>query len=209
MAAAKVSSLEPAISDQSLSGPDAHQIAPKLDLLSIVKSEAIKPSTVQREANPEVTKFVDQKEGRAPIFYAWELKDKLNTMKPAEAKAFVEELKQVQKGKNVPEVLLSTTAEGIKVDVLDRMSSPNKILPVGKITESEVSTDTRRRFFADSREHQLATMGTAGIMYGVFRAGTLAAGARFNPKVALLELAGTLVVSAVTSPKIYEWFDGI
>jgi hypothetical protein len=183
---------------------------PNLDLLSIVKNESIKPSTLQPAAKSEVAKFVEQTEGRAPFFYAWELKDKLNTMKPVEAKAFVEELQRAQKGNNVPEVLLTTTKQGTNVEILDRMSNSDQKLPVARITDQDVNTDTRKRFFANSREHQLATMGAAAVTYGAMRTyGTLALGARFNPRVALLELAGTLVVSAVTSPKIYEWFDGI
>ncbi len=210
MAATRNNLFDLTASDRSPNGQDApNQAVPNLDLLSIVKDESTKPSTTQRAASSEAAKFVDQTEGRAPIFYAWELKDKLNAMKPAEAKAFVEELEQAQKGNNVPEVLLTTDKDGTNVEILDRLSNPDQKLPVARITDLEVNTDTRKRLFANSREHQLSSMGTHAVMYGVFRAGTLAAGARFNPKVALLELAGTLVLSAVTSPIIYELFDGI
>jgi hypothetical protein len=87
-------------------------------------------------------------------------------MKPAEAKAFVEELREVQNIKYAPELILTNTKDGTKVEFIDPFSKSNPRVPVVTITDKEVITGDNTPLFGKSTDAQLSAMGQWSLVKG-------------------------------------------
>jgi hypothetical protein len=192
-------------SSSGLDSPD--QNGHNLDLVSILKNESIKPSAPQGQANPEVTKFAEAMEGQPAYSCAMDLREKITTMPPAEAKKFVEELKQVQNLKFAPELVLTTTGNETKVEFIDSHSKDNSRKQVATITDKQVIPEGQMLLIRKSTDAQLLAMAEWTAIKGAMEAyKCLVRGSAFNPKVALAELAIGAVVAAAIAPTAYELF---
>lgn len=205
--AAQSNSFELAKSEKPESVQESVKQAPaSFDFLSIYGKGPLE--TPGRKVNPEVAEFAAELEGRSAISCAFDLRLKLNTMKPAEAKAFVEELRVVQNIKYAPELVLTNTNNGIGVEFIDTVSKPNSREHVATITDKEVITADHTPLFRRSTDAQLALMGQWTVMKGGFEAyKCLVRGSAFNPKVALAELATVAVIAAAVAPAYNELFE--
>ncbi len=175
----------------------------RLDLLSI----SAMPSDSMQKANPEVTKFIHQTDGRHPFFYALELKNKIEKMTPIEAKDFVNELKHAQivsKAKGQSEVVLSTSGNETKVAIRDTKS--NELEQVAKITAEQVLIDGRTVPYKSRNQFQTENMAMTaafdGLSYGVLRA----LGGKMSPRLALIGIGLSVLGSKFISGKMYDWY---
>ncbi|MDP3509073.1 MAG: hypothetical protein Q8T09_13950 [Candidatus Melainabacteria bacterium] len=207
MTAARDNSLDLAKSVRPENVQEAVKQTPAtFDFLSIYGKGPLE--TPGRKVNPEVAEFAAELEGRSAISCAFDLRLKLNTMKPAQAKAFVEQLRVAQNIKYAPELILTNTKSGTKVEFIDTLSKSNLREQVATITDKEVITEDNTPLFRRSTDAQLALMGQWVVMKGGFEAyKCLVRGSAFNPKVALAELATVAVIAAAVAPAYNELFE--
>ncbi len=175
-----------------------------LDFLSIYGKGSLEAQS--RKVRPEVAEFAAELEGQSATNSAFDLSRKLKIMKPAEAKAFVEELREVQNIKFAPELILTNTKDGTKVEFISTYSTVNRREHVATITDKEVITGDSTPLFQKSTDAQLAMIAQWTLMKGAYDATTfLARRSAFNPKAALAELAFGAVIAAAVAPAYYEW----
>ncbi len=198
-------SLEIAKSDRPENVQEAvKQTQANFDFLSIYGKGSLE--TPSRKVKPEVAEFAAEIEGQSASNSAFDLRRKLKIMNPAEAKAFVEELREVQNIKYAPELILTNTKDGTKVEFIDTYSTANRREQVATITDKEVITGDNTPLFRKSTDAQLSAMGHwAAVKGGMEGCRFLLKRSAFNPKVALAELAVGAVIAAAIAPSYYEW----